>query len=207
MSLSLVFFVVSVLLGGINYITTVLNMRTKGMSMFRLPLTIWAFLVTAILGLLSFPVLASGFFMVMFDRTLGTSFFLNEIYIAGEALTDKVGAVAALSVLLVGSCSGSQEQAPATPAPSPAGEPITVPVRADTPIRVDVPGVGTLSGEPGSVSGPGKLVVQPMRGQPALPAGVRVTGPGVDVSFDGTTLAKPLTLTFGTSEGKCQDCW
>ena len=113
-----------------------------------------------------------------------------------------VGAVAALSVLLVGSCSGSQEQAPAAPAPSPAGEPITVPVRADTPIRVDVPGVGTLSGEPGSVSGPGKLVVQPMRGQPALPAGVRVTGPGVDVSFDGTTLAKPLTLTFGTSEGK-----
>jgi len=89
--MSLVFFVVSVLLGGINYITTVLNMRTKGMSMFRMPLTIWAFLVTAILGLLSFPVLASGFFMVLFDRTLGTSFFLNEIYVAGEALTDRVG--------------------------------------------------------------------------------------------------------------------
>jgi cytochrome c oxidase subunit 1 len=66
--ISLVFFVVSVLLGGINYITTVLNMRTKGMTMFRMPLTIWAFLVTAILGLLSIPVLASGFFMVLFDR-------------------------------------------------------------------------------------------------------------------------------------------
>lgn len=89
--MSLVFFVVSVLLGGINYITTILNMRTKGMSMFRLPLTIWAFLLTAVLGLLSFPVIASGFFMVMFDRTLGTSFFLNEIYVAGEALTDRVG--------------------------------------------------------------------------------------------------------------------
>jgi len=88
---SLVFFVVSVLLGGINYITTILNMRTKGMSMFRMPLTIWAFLVTAILGLLSFPVLASGFFMVTFDRVLGTSFFLNEIYVAGEALTERVG--------------------------------------------------------------------------------------------------------------------
>jgi len=88
---SLVLFVVSVLLGGINYITTILNMRTKGMSMFRMPLTIWAFLVTAILGLLSFPVLASGFFMVTFDRVLGTSFFLNEIYVAGEALTERVG--------------------------------------------------------------------------------------------------------------------
>ena len=94
--LSLVFFVVSVLLGGINYITTVLNMRTKGMTMFRMPLTIWAFLVTAILGLLSFPVIASGFFMVLFDRALGTSFFLDEIYIAGEALTERVGGNAIL---------------------------------------------------------------------------------------------------------------
>lgn len=89
--ISLILFVVSVLLGGINYITTVLNMRTKGMSLFRMPLTVWAFLVTAILGLLSFPVLASGFFMVMFDRTLDTSFFLNEIFIGDEALTNKVG--------------------------------------------------------------------------------------------------------------------
>jgi cytochrome c oxidase subunit 1 len=94
--MSLVLFVVSVLLGGINYITTVLNMRTKGMGMFRLPLTIWAFFVTAVLGLLSFPVLASGFFMVIFDRTLDTSFFLNEIFVNGEALTDRVGGSAIL---------------------------------------------------------------------------------------------------------------
>ena len=94
--ISLVLFVVSVLLGGINYITTVLNMRTKGMSMFRMPLTIWAFLLTAVLGLLSFPVLASGFFMVLMDRSLGTSFFLNEIYIANEALVDRVGGSAIL---------------------------------------------------------------------------------------------------------------
>lgn len=87
---SLTLFVVSVLLGGINYITTVLNLRTKGMSMWRLPLPIWAFLVTAILGLLSFPVLASGFFMLIFDRSLGTSFFLSDIFIAGQAL-DRVG--------------------------------------------------------------------------------------------------------------------
>ncbi len=87
---SLVLFVVSVLLGGMNYITTVLNLRTKGMSMWRLPLTIWAFLVTAILGLLSFPVLVSGFFLLMFDRSMGTSFYLSEIFINGKAL-DVVG--------------------------------------------------------------------------------------------------------------------
>jgi cytochrome c oxidase subunit 1 len=74
-TLSLVFFVVSVLLGGINYITTVLNLRTKGMSMWRMPLTIWAFFVTAIIGLLSFPVLVSAFLLVMFDREFGNELF------------------------------------------------------------------------------------------------------------------------------------
>ena len=87
---SLTFFVVSVLLGGINYVTTVLNLRTKGMSLWRMPLTIWAFFTTAIIGILSFPVLASGFFMLMMDRGLGTSFFLSEIFIEGQAL-DRVG--------------------------------------------------------------------------------------------------------------------
>ncbi len=89
-TVSLVFFVVSVLLGGINYITTVLNLRTKGMTLWRMPLTIWAFFITAIIGLLSFPVLASAFFLLVCDRSLGTSFFLSEIYIGGQAL-DHVG--------------------------------------------------------------------------------------------------------------------
>ena len=89
-TLSLVFFVVSVLLGGINYITTVLNLRTKGMTMWRMPLTIWAFFITAVLGLLSFPVLVSGFLLLIFDREMGTSFFLSEIFVGGEAL-DHVG--------------------------------------------------------------------------------------------------------------------
>jgi cytochrome c oxidase subunit 1 len=88
--LSLVFFVVSVLLGGINYITTVLNLRTKGMTMWRMPLTIWAFFITAVIGLLSFPVLVSGFLLLMFDRGMGTSFYLSEIYVGGQAL-DHVG--------------------------------------------------------------------------------------------------------------------
>ncbi len=88
--LSLVFFVISVGLGGINYITTVLNMRTKGMGMWRMPLTIWAFFITAIIALLSFPVLVSGFLLLMFDRGLHTSFYLSEIFIGGQAL-DHVG--------------------------------------------------------------------------------------------------------------------
>ncbi len=87
---SLTLFVVSVLLGGINYVTTVLNLRTKGMTLWRMPLTIWAFFITAIIGILSFPVLASGFFMLIFDRGLGTSFFLSDIFIGGQAL-EQVG--------------------------------------------------------------------------------------------------------------------
>jgi cytochrome c oxidase subunit I len=87
---SLVLFVVSVLLGGINYITTILNLRTQGMTMWRMPLTMWAFFVTAVLGLLSFPVLASAFFLMMFDRGLGTSFYLSDIFVGGKAL-DHVG--------------------------------------------------------------------------------------------------------------------
>jgi cytochrome c oxidase subunit 1 len=78
---SMAMFVVSSLLGGLNYIATVLNMRTKGMSMTRLPLTIWAFFFTAVLGVLSFPVLLSGFILLLFDRNLGTSFYLSEIFV------------------------------------------------------------------------------------------------------------------------------
>lgn len=79
---SMALFVVSSLLGGLNYISTILNMRTKGMSMTRLPLTIWALFFTAILGVLSFPVLLSGLILLLFDRHAGTSFFLSDIYIA-----------------------------------------------------------------------------------------------------------------------------
>lgn len=88
--ISLIFFVASVVLGGINYITTVLNMRAKGLSMWKLPLTIWSFLITAMVGLLSFPVLVAGFFMLMSDRIIDTSFFLSNIYIGGQPL-DHVG--------------------------------------------------------------------------------------------------------------------
>jgi cytochrome c oxidase subunit 1 len=76
---AMILFIASALLGGINYITTVLNMRTKGMKMTRLPLTIWAFLLTAVLGLLSFPVLMGGSLLLIFDRSFGTSFYLADI--------------------------------------------------------------------------------------------------------------------------------
>ena len=84
--ISMTLFVVSSLLGGLNYIVTVINLRTKGMSMTRLPLTIWAFLITAVLGVLSFPVLVSAVVLLLMDRSMGTAFYLSDIFIAGEAL-------------------------------------------------------------------------------------------------------------------------
>jgi cytochrome c oxidase subunit 1 len=84
--IAMVLFVVSTLLGGLNYISTVLNMRTKGMTMFRLPLTVWALFFTAIIGVLSFPVLVSCVVLLIFDRGLGTSFYLSNIVIGGKAL-------------------------------------------------------------------------------------------------------------------------
>lgn len=88
---SMVFFIASTLLGGINYITTIINLRTKGMSFDRMPLTIWAFFLTAILGLLSFPVLVAAALLLVFDRSFGTSFYLSDIYIGGEALPNSGG--------------------------------------------------------------------------------------------------------------------
>lgn len=89
--IAMTFFIVSTLLGGINYIATVINMRTKGMSFSRLPLTIWAFFLTAIIGLLSFPVLLAAALLLVFDRSFGTSFYLSDIYINGEALSNTGG--------------------------------------------------------------------------------------------------------------------
>lgn len=84
-------FIVSSLLGGINYISTVLNQRTKGMSMNRMPLTIWAFFFTAILGLLSFPVLLGAALFLIFDRSFGTSFYLSDIFLEGVGALENVG--------------------------------------------------------------------------------------------------------------------
>ncbi len=88
---SMAIFVVSSLLGSLNYISTILNMRTKGMSMTKMPLTIWAFFFTAVLGVLSFPVLLSGFVLLLFDRHGGTSFYLSELFVQGKVLPNEGG--------------------------------------------------------------------------------------------------------------------
>ncbi len=84
--ISMVFFIASSLLGGLNYVVTIINLRTKGMSMTRMPLTMWAIFVTAILGVLSFPVLVSAAVLLLMDRSFGTAFYLSDIFIQGEAL-------------------------------------------------------------------------------------------------------------------------
>ncbi|MDK2771596.1 MAG: cbb3-type cytochrome c oxidase subunit I [Flavobacterium sp.] len=83
---SMAIFIASSLMGSLNYVVTVINLRTKGMSMTRLPLTVWAFFVTAIIGIVSFPVLFSAALLLIFDRSFGTSFYLSDIFISGEVL-------------------------------------------------------------------------------------------------------------------------
>ncbi len=80
---SMVCFIASSLMGGINYISTVLNMRTKGMDLWKMPLTVWALFLTAVLGVLSFPVLVAGVVLLIFDRSMGTSFYLSDIVLNG----------------------------------------------------------------------------------------------------------------------------
>ena len=76
--ISLIILGISSLMGSINYITTIVNMRAPGMTYFRMPLVIWSLFITAILLLLALPVLTAALAMLLFDRTLGTSFFLPE---------------------------------------------------------------------------------------------------------------------------------
>jgi len=88
---SMTLFIAGSLLGSINYIVTIINLRTKGMKMTRMPLTIWAFFITAVLGVLSFPVLLSAALLLIFDRSFGTSFYLSDIFISGQAMEQTGG--------------------------------------------------------------------------------------------------------------------
>ena len=88
---SMVLFVASSLMGGINYVSTVLNMRTKGMDLWKMPLTIWAFFLTAIVGILAFPVLVAAIVLLIFDRSFGTSFYLSDIVLQGQVLANEGG--------------------------------------------------------------------------------------------------------------------
>lgn len=89
--ISMILFVASSLMGGINYVSTILNMRTKGMDLWKMPLTIWAFFLTAVLGILSFPVLVAGVVLLIFDRSFGTSFYLSDIVMGTQILPNEGG--------------------------------------------------------------------------------------------------------------------
>ncbi|MFA0757095.1 MAG: hypothetical protein YPKNTGVA_002627 [Candidatus Fervidibacter sp.] len=84
--LGMAVFIVSSLMGSLNYITTVLNLRTRGMTMFRLPFTVWGLFLAAILGLLTFPVLTAGAILLLLDRHFGTSFYLPTLHVAGRLI-------------------------------------------------------------------------------------------------------------------------
>jgi len=86
MLVSLILFIISFTMGGLNYVVTVLQARARGMTLMRLPLTIWGIFVATILALLAFPALFVGSVMMLFDRILGTSFFMPSILEFGEQL-------------------------------------------------------------------------------------------------------------------------
>jgi cytochrome c oxidase subunit I len=91
--IGMVFFIASFTMGGLNFLTTILNMRTKGLSLLRLPMTMWSMMLVAILGLLAFPALTAASLMLLFDRHFGTSFFLpSGLVLSGEALNHAGGA-------------------------------------------------------------------------------------------------------------------
>ncbi len=91
MLVSLAFFIIGFTMGGLNYVVTVLQARTRGMTLMRLPLTIWGIFMATILALLAFPALFVSAIMMIFDLTLGTSFFMPAIVSMGEQLDYKGG--------------------------------------------------------------------------------------------------------------------
>jgi cytochrome c oxidase subunit 1 len=88
----MVFFIASFTMGGLNFVTTILNMRTKGLSMMRMPMTLWAMFLVAVLGLLSFPALTAACLMLLFDRHFGTSFFIpGGLVLSGQVVNHQGG--------------------------------------------------------------------------------------------------------------------
>jgi cytochrome c oxidase subunit 1 len=83
---SLAIFIIAFTMGGLNYVTTVLQARTHGMTLMRMPLTIWGIFTATVLGLLAFPALLVSAIMMMLDKTLGTSFFMPALVSMGESL-------------------------------------------------------------------------------------------------------------------------
>lgn len=86
MLISLILFIVAATMGGLNYVTTIIQARTRGMTMMRLPLSVWGIFIATLLALLAFPALFVGGIMMLFDRLLGSSFFMPAIVSMGQQL-------------------------------------------------------------------------------------------------------------------------
>ncbi|MDX1460115.1 MAG: cytochrome c oxidase subunit I [Xanthomonadales bacterium] len=91
MLISLVVFIVAFTMGGLNYVTTVLQARCRGMTLMRMPLSVWGIFVATILGLLAFPALLVSGIMMTLDSTIGTSFFMPAVLSMGEELSHEGG--------------------------------------------------------------------------------------------------------------------
>jgi len=81
---SIAIFCIASLMGALNFITTTLDLRAKGMTLMRMPLTVWSWFITAILGLLAFGVLLSAGILLLLDRNLGTSFYVPLVVVNGQ---------------------------------------------------------------------------------------------------------------------------
>ncbi|MGA7367264.1 MAG: cbb3-type cytochrome c oxidase subunit I [Candidatus Sulfotelmatobacter sp.] len=88
---SIAIFCLASLMGALNFLTTTLDMRAKGMTMMRMPLTVWSWFITAILGLLAFGVLLSAGILLLMDRNLGTSFYVPLVVVNGQIMQHKGG--------------------------------------------------------------------------------------------------------------------
>jgi cytochrome c oxidase subunit 1 len=88
---SIAIFCIASLMGALNFITTTLDLRAKGMTLMRMPLTVWSWFITAILGLLAFGVLLSAGILLLMDRNLGTSFYVPLIVVNGQIMGHKGG--------------------------------------------------------------------------------------------------------------------
>jgi cytochrome c oxidase subunit I len=88
---SIAIFCIASLMGALNFLTTTLDMRAKGMTMMRMPLTVWSWFITAILGLLAFGVLLSAGILLLMDRNLGTSFYVPLVVVNGQVMLHKGG--------------------------------------------------------------------------------------------------------------------
>jgi cytochrome c oxidase subunit 1 len=86
MLVSLILFIIGFTMGGLNYVVTVLQARARGMTMMRLPLTVWGIFTATVLALLAFPALFVASVMMLLDRVLGTSFFIPAVIDMGEPL-------------------------------------------------------------------------------------------------------------------------